>query len=197
MKVNRDENKELVQQILTGDNQAFKILIDDHQTLVSHIVFRMVTSLTDREDLCQDIFLKVYHNLTGFHFQSKLSTWIARIAYNTCLNYLDKKKIPLWSDLKTEGESLEDYQGDILSPEEYTEKQDLSNRLQREIGKLPVQFRTILTLFHLEEMNYREIGKIMDLPAGTVKSYLFRARRNLKERLLLQYQPEELCKIDI
>ncbi len=87
---------------------------------------------------------------------------------------------------------MEKYWSEETSPDDFIEDQDLSSRLQSEIMKLPVQFRAILTLYHLDEMSYAEIAKITGLPDGTVKSYLFRARKLLKEKLIAKYQQEEL-----
>lgn len=186
------EPEELVKKIVAGDAEAFRNLIAAYQRLVSHIVFRMVNNEADREDLCQEVFVKVYQNLSSFHFESRVSTWIAKIAYNTSINYLKKKKVPLYDDLTHESEPQENN----LSANEATDSvalaSDLNSRLQNEIETLPVRYRTILTLYHLEEMSYAEISKILEMPTGTVKSYLFRARKILKERLGAKYHVEEL-----
>lgn len=185
-------SKVLVEKILSGSSEEFKIIIEAYQRLVSHIVFRMIPKQAEREDICQDVFIQVYQNLGNFKFESKLSTWIARIAYNRCINYLEKKKIPLFHDLSPGEESIEIQSDDSFAPDTFTEHQDRSSRLEMEIEKLPIQFRTILTLFHLDEMKYNEISEIIGLPEGTVKSYLFRARKLLKQRLMSKYKPEEL-----
>lgn len=188
------EPKYLIERILAGDTQAFHSLITEYQRLVSHIVFRMVLNETDREDVCQDVFIKVYRNLSKFQFESKVSTWVAKIAYNTCINYLKKKKVSLFDDFfSSPDESIDNYLRDSDSPVDFAVKEDLSSRLQNEINNLPPQFRTIITLYHLDEMRYGEIAEIMGLPEGTVKSYLFRARKRLKERLMSKYLKEELC----
>ena len=87
------DQKTLVDNILAGDQNAFKTLIGQYQRLVTHFVFRMVPSQADREDICQEVFVKIYQHLDRFRFDSSLSTWIGRIAYNTCLNHLEKKKL--------------------------------------------------------------------------------------------------------
>lgn len=184
--------KLLVEKILSGNIEEFETLVEEFQRLVSHIVFRMIPKHADREDICQDVFIQIYQNLGSFKFESKLSTWIARIAYNRCINYLEKKKTPLFDDLTPEEESIDMQSEDSLTPDAFTEHLDLSSRLQIEIDKLPVQYRTILTLYHLDEMKYHEICQIMELPEGTVKNYLFRARKLLKQRLTAKYKPEEL-----
>jgi RNA polymerase sigma-70 factor (ECF subfamily) len=184
--------RSLVAEIVSGNRKAFQSLIMEYQRLVSHIVFRMIYNQEDRKDICQDVFVKVYQNLKEFNFESKLSTWIAKIAYNTCINFLEKKRVLLFDDLTSEGQSLDNCSVDDILPDESVERDDLSFRLQAEIEKMPVHFRTILTLFHLDQMSYGEISEIMQLPEGTVKSYLFRARKLLKEKLLSKYQKEEL-----
>jgi RNA polymerase sigma factor (sigma-70 family) len=185
-------HKVLVEKILSGKTEDFRILIEEYQRLVSHVVFRMIPKQVDHEDICQDVFMQVYQNLANFKFESKLSTWVARIAYNRCINYLEKKKTPLFDDLSPEEESFETQSEDSIAPDTFAEYRDRSFKLQREIEKLPIQFRTILTLFHLDEMKYNEIAEIMGLPEGTVKSYLFRARKLLKQRLTTKYKAEEL-----
>ena len=187
------DNKLLVKKTLAGNKKAFESIIKLHQRLVSHIVFRMIHNPADQEDLCQEVFLKVYENLRGFKFEAKLSTWIARIAYNTCLNYLEKKKVPLFDDLTPEDRSLEMVPANGGNPVDLVEGKEISVLLRSQIDKMPVHYRTILTLYHLDQMSYKDIGETMELPEGTVKSYLFRARRQLKQGLLAKYQREDLC----
>ncbi|RMH79517.1 MAG: sigma-70 family RNA polymerase sigma factor [Calditrichaeota bacterium] len=195
-------DRELVQQILSGDVEAFRSLIERYQRLVSHIVFRMIPRETDREEVCQEVFVKVYRNLPTFHFRSRLATWIGRIAYNTAVNYRKKKKLPLYEDMgdrgeASEGEGLSRNSGveaaatDMPAPDESLIRRQSQEFLHREVDRLPPVYRSILTLYHLDGLSYGEIGEILDLPEGTVKSYLFRARKMLKEKLLTRYPAEE------
>ncbi len=193
--------KDLIEKIVAGDSPAFRVLVESYQRLVCHVVFRMVANEADREELCQEVFVKVFQHLKNFNFQSKLSTWIARIAYNTCVNYLKKKKTPLYDDLAgTEADSpgdravsfIESVPGELPMPDEFTMDREIRLFLHEAISELPPQYRAILTLYHLDEMSYKEIGEIINLPEGTVKSYLFRARKLLKERMLEKYSAEEL-----
>lgn len=186
------DTRHLLNKIKAGNTQAFRVFVEKYQRLVSHIVFRMVSNTADREDICQDVFLKIYQNINGFRFESKVSTWIGKIAYNTCINHLRKRKIPLFDDFTPESESLDNFPGNQVLPDTFTEKRDNACHLQIEIDNLPLQYRTILTLYHIDEMSYNEIAQIMELPQGTVKSYLFRARKHLKEKLMSKYQKEEI-----
>lgn len=191
---NRDD-KTLIESILAGEQSDFAILLDRYQRLVAHLVARMVPKASDREDLCQEIFLRIYRHLGEFQFKSKFSTWVAQIAHNACINYLQKKRVPLYQDLAEEDEEEEPRRVEWvpsaeISPLERAEANDLRARLQEEIEQLPLPYRTILTLFHVEEMSYAEISQITQLPEGTVKSYLFRARRFLRNRLAALYLVE-------
>ena len=189
--------KKIINDILSGDTEAFRQIIAENQRLVYHIVFRLVENVSDREDLCQDIFIKIYQNLSGFKFDSKLSTWIGRIAYNATINHLKKKKTPLYDDQCRESESVETVPAEQTLPDQLLTSNDLHHHLMVEIKKLPQNYATILTLFHLEEMSYLEIAEIMNLPEGTVKSYLFRARKCLKDNLVTKFKQEELWKANI
>ena len=188
-----EQTRVMVDEVLSGNNQAFRGIIDANERLVRQIVYRILPNDADREDVCQDVFLKVYQSLATFQFNSKLSTWIGRIAYNTALNHLEKKKVPLVADSVDE-ETTADQWPDITDiTEDFAESRDLSIKLAGEIDELPVMYGTILSLFHLQDMQYGEIADILSLPIGTVKNYLFRARRMLRERLMQKFTAEGLC----
>ena len=186
--------KELVSKILSGDLGYFEVFVEKYKRLVSHVVFRLISNSAEREDLCQDVFLKIYKNLKNFTFEAKLSTWIAKIAYNTSINHLEKKKASLFEDFTPEGETIDSLSGSMSFPDEIAVEKNISDLLHAEIEKLPPVYRTIITLYHLDEMSYGEIVDITGLPEGTVKSYIFRARQLLKKRLLEKYHPEEIYK---
>jgi len=183
----------LVEQILAGDKAAFERLVSQYQRLVSHIVARIVGSEGDFEDICQDVFFKVYKSLKSFQFECKLSSWIGRIAHNTSLNHVARKRPASFSDLSEEEYGADSYADSQPGPIEMAEQADVANRLKAEIRCLPQAYRTALTLYHLEEMSYIEISEIMSLPINTVKSHIFRARRMLKDKLLAVYRREDLC----
>jgi len=183
---------QLIRNILEGKDGAFEVLIENYKKLVIHIVFRMIYHPSDREDICQDVFMKIFQNLSSFRQEAKLSTWIGRIAYNSCLNHLDKKKTNLLEDYWRPEQNWEDVQGDSASPAEAAELSDLKTKVQWEMGKMPAKHRTALTLFHVDGLGYEEIAEVMNLPEGTIKSYLFRARHYLKKKMMDHYQMQEL-----
>ena len=191
-------DRQLVEKVLTGDTSAFATIIKNTEVLVAQIVFKMVDNIEDRKDLAQDVYLKAYKNLPGFRFGSKLSTWIAQVSYNTCLDYLRKKKLVLQDTVHDDGD--EDLPGinnkyslelNVGADKDIFRK-ELSGILKTEIDRLPVIYKTLITLYHNEEMSYDEIAQITQLPEGTLKNYLFRARKALKNSLLQHYKKEDL-----
>lgn len=179
-----EEEKKLVDRILKDDLNAFDELVEAYQRLVWHIVSRMVSDLTDRQDLCQDIFLKIFKSLRTFNFRSKLSTWIGRIAYHTSINYLQKKRLPSVSDSAVdESQYRAVADTEDIGPDEWTVRRDLSAMMEKMMSKLPPIQKTLITLFHIENMSYSEMSEIVQLPEGTIKSHLYRGRQRLKEMM--------------
>ena len=173
------DDKALVGKILGGDIQAFRLLIHRHEKLVVHMIGRLVKNAAEREELCQDVFLKVHDKLGDFSFQSRLSTWIAAIAYRHAINHLRKQRM-LFSELPEEGRFAKRFI-DPETPESIIAGMDLDRFILHLIDELPEQYKTVISLYHVEEMSYPEICEITGMPEGTVKSYLFRARNLLKE----------------
>ena len=103
MKQDHSIDRKLVKKVLEGNSIAFKTIIINTQGLVIQILYKMIKNPEDREDLAQEIYLKVYDKLADFKFNSKLSTWIGTITYNTCLNFLEKKRIPILNVVDKEG----------------------------------------------------------------------------------------------
>lgn len=178
----------LVSLVRRGNAVAFRQLVQLHERLVFHMVHRIVNQPEDCEDICQEVFMRVFQKIHLFNFQSKLSTWIATIAYRTALNYVRKED-------KHQAAPLEDA---IPVPSlersalEMLEKKGTYQLVHEQIAELPVHYRTVLTLYHLEEMSLQEIQEVTEMPLGTVKNYLFRARKLLKERLEPQLQSQNL-----
>ncbi|WP_321997005.1 RNA polymerase sigma factor [Draconibacterium orientale] len=173
---------QLVQQVLNGNNHAFRFLVGKHQRLVVHVVGRIIQQEDEREDICQEVFIKVFKKLKRFRGDSKLSTWIASIAYNTAITHYRKRK--------RRGElSYSEEPGLIIAEKDpglnqkSIEKEEAKKYLLQLIESLPVNYRTVITLFHLEEFSYKEIEAVTGMPEGTIKSYLSRARIVLKGKI--------------
>ncbi len=169
-----DEDQKLVCAILEGDMQAFESLVDKFQNLVFHIAGKVLKVQEDREDVCQEVFIKVFEGLEDFRFKARLSTWIARIAYFTAVDrakILDRRKDFKIPESTVASERL------FLQLEE----KEQARLVQDWLKTMPQNYAVTLTLFHLEGFSCPEIAQIMGMSEGTVKSNLFRGRRELKE----------------
>lgn len=170
----------LVKKALRGDTNAFSIIVEQYQKLVISIVNRMVHQNEDREDMYQEIFLKVYEKLNTFRFEAKLSTWIANIAFNHCANFLKKKKFELFDDSNTEETAF----ATEPDPGHKMLNRELGMYLEKSMDNLSVIQRTIIQLFHQHEFSLDEVAVITALPVNTVKSHLFRGRAIIKTQML-------------
>jgi RNA polymerase sigma factor (sigma-70 family) len=173
------DDYELIKQILNGNTNAFTALVSRYQKLVVHIIGRLIQRQEEVEDVSQEVFIKVYENLGKYRAESKLSTWIATIAYNTGVNYLRKFKGT--HEINIDKTKELQFMTDNITAD--YEQIDLHRYIRAQIERLPAHYRTVITLFHLEEFSYQEIEQITGMPEGTVKSYLFRAKALLKEKL--------------
>ena len=153
----------------------------------------MVQQAEDREDLCQEVFLKVYEKLSTFRFQSRLSTWIANIAFNHCANFLKKKRPVLLDDMytardeddeRTSDRNLPELSSTGKNPHQEMLNKELSFYLKKSMDSLSVIQKTIIQLFHQYEFSLDEIAVITALPVNTVKSHLFRGRAIVKTSML-------------
>ncbi|WP_421765171.1 RNA polymerase sigma factor [Ekhidna sp.] len=167
------DEKQLVRQVLSGSDSAIRLLISKYERLVIHMVTRVVSDNMDREELCQDVFVKVIDKLSGFHFESKLSTWIATIAYRTAVNFAKKKKLVQVD--------LDEIAFKTGNEPDITEEEDMKSFILKLIDQLPVNYKTVLTLFYLDGFSYPEIMEVTGMPEGTVKNYIHRARIKLKK----------------
>jgi RNA polymerase sigma factor (sigma-70 family) len=198
---NKNENnltdQALVEKVLHGDTNAFKTIVKNTEGLVTQIIFKMVANNEDRRDIAQDAYLKVFQKLSSFKFKSKLSTWVGQITYNTCLNYIQKKRLVLidendsdeYKRLEMSKNKIDLFSNEV---EKLVLKKELSQILKIELDNLSPLYKTLITLYHNEGLSYSEIAEITELPEGTVKNYLFRARKVLRDRLLYTYNTEAL-----
>ncbi len=158
-------------------------LVEDHKNLVYHLIHRTVRDRSAHEEIFQDVFLNVLESLPRFEGRSKLSTWIASIAVNTCYKFIQKagRREALlsfgdWLEGRPDPGVPSDLQDNL-------ERNDARWRLERHLGELAPKYALPVTLFYLEGMSYTEIAEILGIPLGTVKSHLFRGIRELRKRI--------------
>lgn len=194
-------DQQLVAQVLGGNTAAFGQVVQRTEGLVAQLVFKLIRHPADRPDIAQEVYLKVFKNLAGFKFQAKLSTWVGQITYNTCLHYLEKRQLvlldpaeaaPPGDDPPARHRAPPLVAGPDYDPEAALFGHDLAGILGAAIEQLPPLYRTLIGLYHQQELSYEEIAQITSLPDGTVKNYLFRARKQLKQQLLARYQRDDL-----
>lgn len=165
----------------TGDNEAFESIVLEYEKPIYLYCLRMTNSQTEAEDLTQEVFIKVYRNLKKFKGNSKLSTWIYRIAYNTCVDASRKKKVAVCSDDYAMGKVKITSE---LQPDEQIILQEELDTVKKCITKLKYDYKTSVILRDIRQHTYQEISEIMDMPLGTVKANISRARRQLKNCFL-------------
>jgi RNA polymerase sigma-70 factor, ECF subfamily len=176
---------ELVERCRQGDEAAFRELVDQYKNLVFALIARSVSNRSRAEELAQDVFLKVYKGLPYFRGESKLSTWIYRIATNALV-----QERP---DVLTT--SLDDVPGGEEQPSLQPAADDRSftdlvvrDRLQKAIEKLPIRYQVLINGHYLKEMRYEELAAALDVPMGTVKTHLHRAKRRLRHLLETEFR---------
>lgn len=177
-------DRALVEAVLAGRPGAFERLVRDYQKLCWHVVDRMVRHPDDTRELCQEAFLRIYRSLHQYRGESALKSWIAQVAYSVARRHLERKRIPIAEAGDGEdGMSLAGHVSDGFDLEATVADREISAHLHAAIEALPPLQRTVLTLYHLEEMPIGEIARITGLAEGTIKSHLFRSRKVLRQTL--------------
>jgi RNA polymerase sigma factor (sigma-70 family) len=178
------DDRALVTAVLANAPGAFERLVRDYQGLVWHIIQRMVRHPDDTRELCQDAFLRVHQCLHQYRHDAALKSWIGQVAYSVARRHLERKRIPLAEPSgDDDGGSLLDRIGDDFDLEASTADAELTQHLHAAIDTLPPLQRTLLTLYHLEEVPIADIAGITGLAEGTIKSHLFRSRKLLRDLL--------------
>jgi RNA polymerase sigma-70 factor (ECF subfamily) len=177
-----DDDRTLVAAVMARRPGAFEALVTRYQKLVWHLVYRVVQQPEDTRELAQEVFLQVHRRLDQFRFESALGTWIGRIAFSAASRHMQRKRLPMVEPDDGGVSPLEqvddgfDLAGSVADA-------DLMRHLHAAIDTLPPLQRTLITLYHMEELGIAEVARITDLPEGTVKNYLFRARLRLRQHL--------------
>jgi RNA polymerase sigma factor (sigma-70 family) len=188
----RDEEK-LVRAAAAGDDSAFEQLMLAHQKQVYNLCLRMSGSAEDAFDLSQDAFFRAWRALGQYQFEAGFSTWLFRLTSNVCIDFLRRKKreshVSLtFSDDEEEGKEISLPDAAPL-PEEQLISRETHGELQAAMDALPADYRAILQLRVVEDLPYEDIGRILEIPIGTVKSRLARARIQLRKNLLSGNNP--------
>jgi RNA polymerase sigma-70 factor (ECF subfamily) len=178
-------DEKLVSLTLAGSREAFETLIQRHQKPIVHFLFRMVGDSESALDLAQEVFTRVYFSLRSFDPKYRFTTWVYRIASNAAIDHLRRRRIaPLSLDRTTEREDgpappVEPVDAGP-SPDELLATRELARRLEAEIQRLPGPYQELIRLRHQSHLTYHQIARATQLPLGTVKNRMFRAREILR-----------------
>lgn len=180
----RTEEQVLVMRAQRGEQDAYRVLVERYQSLVYSLALRMTDNAEDARDVAQEAFLRGWKGLPRFRMDAKFSTWIYRLTVNAATDLLRRRQ------RRQEELSLDDEETMVVavdtapSPQELLEQRERREILHRCIAQLSENHRKILLLREINGLDYGEIGEVLELSPGTVKSRLARARRELREKLL-------------
>jgi RNA polymerase sigma-70 factor (ECF subfamily) len=188
----------LLDRALAGDQSALGDLLQTHQSRIFNTVLRMVGNRDDAEELTQDVMVKIVQHVSEYNGHARFSTWVTRIAMNQSISHLRKRRLRRTisldaparsSDKSDRGSALaEQLQHDgNQTPDQCVEMGEMTEHLQDAMDRLDDDFRSVLVLRDINEMDYQQIAQSLDVPVGTVKSRLFRARLALRAELSKLY----------
>jgi RNA polymerase sigma-70 factor, ECF subfamily len=185
----QQEDAQLIRSFLMDDANAFDRLVIKYQNLVFNLCFRIIGDYDDASDCAQETFIKVYNNLKKFRFKSSFTTWLYRIAINTCRNRLTsavsrmkKKSVRIDNPGERDGDTM-DIHDCSFNPHDVFEKNEQTRVIHEAIDSLPEDLKVLVVLRDLEGNSYEDIANITGVNLGTVKSRLARARHLLRESL--------------
>ena len=181
------EDRELIARARKGDEAAYRVLLEQYQRTVFNICLRMVRNREEAEDLAQEAFMKVFSMLDRYNPSFAFSSWLFKITSNLCIDKIRKRRIntlPMDQPVQSEnGEYARQYQAPDDDPERLLVKSEKMKQLSDAIDSLPPHYRVMIVLRHQEDLSYEEIAETLDVPLGTVKARIHRAREMLKSRL--------------
>jgi len=185
------EDRDLIDMAREGRESAYREILSRYERPVFSLVYRMVRDRTLAEDLSQETFVRAFSAISSYNPKYKFSSWIFKIANNLTIDHLRKKKLDTVSiDGSPHAGTAEEQASTRVvvedmgeRPDSYVESMELGSQLEEAIGSLRDEYKTVVLLRHVEGYAYDEIAEIMGIPLGTVKTYLHRARAELKEAL--------------
>lgn len=177
-----DNEKALVQRAQKGNQDAFAALVEEHQRYIYNLALRVVRDENEALDLTQETFVRAWTALPNFKGQSRFRTWLYRIVTNLCYNRLPNLRRSL-NDLGDE--MLEDIpEADFATPAQEFESNETRQHLHQAIDALDANYKILITMRYQNELSYEEIASTLNLPLGTVKTGIFRAKEQLRRSLV-------------
>lgn len=185
-------DSEIIVKIRLGAKQPFAILVDRYRDSAMTLALRMLRNREDAEEATQDAFVRAFRSLGTFEGAAKFSTWFYRIVYNVCLTRLGNRKKELTS-VEFDDEREIDSGNAPPAPDAELEVRDMATLVRKSIERLPPKYSAIISLFYVQELSHEEICEVTQLPRGTVKVRLHRARALLQESLRKELHMEKVA----
>lgn len=185
---------EIILKLQQGNEQAFKEMVENYQKMVVNTCFGMVHNIEDAEDIAQEVFIEVFRSIHKFRADSKLSTWLYRMAINRTINYIrDNKRNKWFQSFEDSVQSKNTLHENLINrntdhPEYNLENTQRATLLHEAIDSLAENQKVAFTLSKYEELSYQEISKVMDVSVSSVESLLHRAKKNLQKKLYVCYK---------
>lgn len=188
----RAEDSRNIKKALKGDQVAYRAILKKYHDQVYNLLYRMVHDKDEVEDLTQEAFIKAFNSLKNFNEEFAFSTWLYKIATNNCIDYIRKKKLATFSIDKPLESKDGEYSFEIPDTTYQPDKDLIAGQrtriLEEAVNALPEKYRQVIMMRHTEDKDYQEIADELQLPLGTVKAHIFRAREILYKRLKKKIQ---------
>lgn len=183
----RREDSRLIREAIQGKQSAYERLMKKYHDQIANLIYRIIHHREQVEDLTQEVFIKAFASLQSFNDEYAFTTWLYKIATNSSIDYIRKKKLSTFSIDKPismeESDATYELPDSRYEPDKHIIQKQRATLIQEAIDKLPEKYRRVIMMRHTNELDYSEIAKILKLPIGTVKAHIFRARELLNKYL--------------
>lgn len=191
------KDEDIIRLIIKGDSQLYSEIIDRYSGKVYSTAYSYTHNQEEAKDLVQEILIKTYNSLNGFKADAKFSTWLYRIAVNSCIDWSRKKKskVIMTAISFEDTDILDIIVSDAEGPEEQLLQQENKEVIRNAVDDLPEIYKTVLILYYFEELQVQEICSILDIPKKTIETRLYRAKKLLKSILKQELSGGELYEL--
>jgi RNA polymerase sigma-70 factor (ECF subfamily) len=183
----KEDDQILIKKALAGNESAYRVLLNRHKEAIYRLILKIVRNQEEAQDLVQETFMKAFGSLSSYKCQYRFTTWLYKIAANSCIDFLRKRRlvsVSLDQPLETkDGEVTIELPDWTYNPEADWASREKSLSIDAAIDTLPKKYREVIVFRHKQDKSYEEIAQILDIPVGTVKARIFRARELLKKKL--------------